>query len=231
MANGAKKYPSIAPSWRRAVARVHPVFAFPPSSAQIIYTTNAIESLNRVQSEKPQIRAVAFPMLMMLRHKLNLFLAIRSFEKTGRGRQRKWVAARNQFAIPIPKNGSTNEPAKTRMGRPHTQKFRDTPPGGRVLGAVDYTPTPIPAHAGRTSLPYKQSCRRAATWLNGLRWIILTLVGRCGPRNAQCPRSQMASGTVPAVGERATEQRSKTSGAIVHRGADYHRATIQSRKA
>ncbi|WP_268895793.1 transposase, partial [Sulfitobacter sediminilitoris] len=41
-------YPSIAPSWRRAWQEVIPFFAFPPAVRKIIYTTNAIESLNRV---------------------------------------------------------------------------------------------------------------------------------------------------------------------------------------
>ena len=47
-AEWGQKYPSIAPSWRRAWQEVIPFFAFPPSVRKIIYTTNAIESLNRV---------------------------------------------------------------------------------------------------------------------------------------------------------------------------------------
>jgi len=43
-----QKYPSIAPSWRRAWQEHIPLFAFPPALRKIIYTTNAIESLNRV---------------------------------------------------------------------------------------------------------------------------------------------------------------------------------------
>jgi hypothetical protein len=35
------KYPSIAPSWRRAWQEVIPFFAFPPAVRKIIYTTNA----------------------------------------------------------------------------------------------------------------------------------------------------------------------------------------------
>ena len=48
-----------------------PFFAFDPAIRKIIYTTNAIESLNRV---------------------------IRKFEKGGRN-VREWFAARNHFAI------------------------------------------------------------------------------------------------------------------------------------
>ena len=37
----------IAPMWRRAWAYVVPFFAFPPAIRKMIYTTNAVESLNR----------------------------------------------------------------------------------------------------------------------------------------------------------------------------------------
>jgi Transposase, Mutator family len=45
------KYASIAPAWRRAWEEVTPFFAFPPAVRKIIYTTNAIESLNRMRRE------------------------------------------------------------------------------------------------------------------------------------------------------------------------------------
>ncbi len=41
-----KKYPSITQGWRRNWAQVIPFFAFPEAVRRIIYTTNAIESLN-----------------------------------------------------------------------------------------------------------------------------------------------------------------------------------------
>jgi putative transposase len=44
----SQKYPSIAPSWRRAWQEFILFFAFPPAVRKIIYTTNAIESLNSV---------------------------------------------------------------------------------------------------------------------------------------------------------------------------------------
>ena len=43
----AKRYPMIAPMWRRAWVYVTPFFAFPPEIRKMIYTTNAVESLNR----------------------------------------------------------------------------------------------------------------------------------------------------------------------------------------
>ena len=62
---------------------------------KIIYTTNAIESLNRV-IRKPTKTRGSFP-TDDAATKL-IYLAIRSFEKAGRC-VREWVAARNQFAI------------------------------------------------------------------------------------------------------------------------------------
>ena len=77
---------------------VIPFFAFPPAVRKIIYTTNAIESLNRVIRKTTKTRG-SFP-TDDAATKL-IYLAIRSFEKTGRG-VREWVAARNQFAILYP---------------------------------------------------------------------------------------------------------------------------------
>ncbi len=93
-----QKYPSIVPSWRRAWQEVIPFFAFPPEVRKIIYTTNAIESLNRVIRKTTKTRG-SFP-TDEAATKL-IYLAIRSFEKAGRC-VREWVAARNQFAILYP---------------------------------------------------------------------------------------------------------------------------------
>src|SRR5215467_9705548 len=41
-----RKYPAVAPAWRRQWEQVIPFFAYPPEVRRIIYTTNAIESLN-----------------------------------------------------------------------------------------------------------------------------------------------------------------------------------------
>jgi hypothetical protein len=75
-AGRGRKYPSIAPPWRRAWQDVIPFFAFPPAVRKIIYTTNSIESLNRVISETPKTRG-SFPTDEALT-KL-IYLANRSF--------------------------------------------------------------------------------------------------------------------------------------------------------
>ena len=91
----ARKYASIAPAWRRAWQEVIPFFAFDPAIRKIIYTTNAIESLNRVIRKSIKTRG-SFP-TDDAATKL-IYLAIRNFEKDGRN-VREWFAARNQFAI------------------------------------------------------------------------------------------------------------------------------------
>jgi len=41
-----RKFPTVVAAWRRAWDRVIPFFAFPPEIRRVIYTTNAIESVN-----------------------------------------------------------------------------------------------------------------------------------------------------------------------------------------
>jgi transposase-like protein len=41
-----QKFPTVVAAWRRAWDRVIPFFAFPPAVRRVIYTTNAIESIN-----------------------------------------------------------------------------------------------------------------------------------------------------------------------------------------
>ncbi len=41
-----KQYPTVVAAWRRAWDRVIPFFVFPPAIRKVIYTTNAIESIN-----------------------------------------------------------------------------------------------------------------------------------------------------------------------------------------
>ena len=41
-----RKFPTVVAAWRRAWDKVIPFFAFPPAVRRVIYTTNAIESIN-----------------------------------------------------------------------------------------------------------------------------------------------------------------------------------------
>jgi hypothetical protein len=106
-AEWSQKYPSIVPSWRRAWQEVIPFFAFSPAVRKIIYTTNAIESLNRVIRKTTKIRG-SFP-TDDAATKL-ICLAIRSFEKTA-------TASGNGLphetsSLSYTPNGSINDPSK-----------------------------------------------------------------------------------------------------------------------
>ena len=83
------------PSLAAGMAGGDTVFAFDPAIRKIIYTTNAIESLNRLIRKSIKTRG-SFP-TEEAATKL-IYLAIRNFEKGGRN-VREWYAARNQFAI------------------------------------------------------------------------------------------------------------------------------------
>ena len=55
------RYASIAALWRRQWQQVIPFFAFPAEIRKVIYTTNAVESLN-MSLRKRSSRAWLFPM-------------------------------------------------------------------------------------------------------------------------------------------------------------------------
>lgn len=92
---GARDIPAIAPARRLAWAEVRPFFAFSAAIRKIIYTTNAVEWLNRMLRKTLKTRGY-FP-TKEAATKL-IFLAIRNFEKGGRA-VREGVVARNQLAI------------------------------------------------------------------------------------------------------------------------------------
>jgi putative transposase len=90
-----RQYPAIGQSWRRSWEHVIPLFSFPPDIRRIMYTTNAIESLNRSLRKIIKTRG-SFPneeAAMKL-----LYLAI---TKSGIHWKRPvaWTAAMGQFAI------------------------------------------------------------------------------------------------------------------------------------
>ena len=91
-----KKYPAIAPLWRRQWEQVIPFFAFPPEVRRIIYTTNAIESLN--STLRTAIRSRGHFPTDEAALKL-LYLVLRGVSKDWKNAQREWTAAMTQFAI------------------------------------------------------------------------------------------------------------------------------------
>lgn len=90
------RYPMIVKSWRSRWEEVIPFLSFPPALRRAIYTTNAIEALNR-QLRKVLKTKGALPndeAALKL-----LYLAIRNAKKTWGRRHYTWNQALLQFAI------------------------------------------------------------------------------------------------------------------------------------
>ena len=89
------KFPTVVASWRRAWDRVIPFFAFPPEVRKVIYTTNAIESVNarlrkiiKTRGHFPSDDAAT---------KL-IWLALRNITADWGRAANTWKVAMNQFA-------------------------------------------------------------------------------------------------------------------------------------
>src|ERR1039457_282684 len=91
-----KSHPTISQSWRRNWAQVIPFFAYPADIRKVIYTTNAIESLNMSLRKVTKNRG-SFPndeaMLKLL------YLALRNIAKKWTRPIMNWKAAMNRFSI------------------------------------------------------------------------------------------------------------------------------------
>jgi putative transposase len=91
-----QKFPTVVAAWRRAWDKVIPFFAFPPEVRKVIYTTNAIESINarlrkiiKTRGHFPSDDAAT---------KL-IWLALRNITADWGRAAKDWKAAMNQFAI------------------------------------------------------------------------------------------------------------------------------------
>ena len=91
-----QKFPTVVSAWRRAWDKVIPFFAFPPEVRRVIYTTNAIESVNarlrkiiKTRGHFPSDDAAT---------KL-IWLALRNITQDWGRAGHNWKAAMNQFAI------------------------------------------------------------------------------------------------------------------------------------
>ena len=90
-----KRFPTVAASWRRVWDKVIPFFAFPPEVRRVIYTTNAIESVNarlrkiiKTRGHFPSDDAAT---------KL-IWLALRNITADWSRAAQHWKTAMNQFA-------------------------------------------------------------------------------------------------------------------------------------
>ena len=93
------KYPAIVKLWEKAWAEFVPFLSFHPEIRTVIYTTNAIESLNARFRRSVKARG-HFPNEQAALK--CLYLTIISLDPTGRGRQRwnnRWKAALNAFSV------------------------------------------------------------------------------------------------------------------------------------
>lgn len=90
------QYSAIAPAWQKNWARLTPFFDYPPAIRKVVYTTNAIESLNYSLRKVIKGRG-AFPHDDAIR-KL-LYLGLRNVAKKWTMPIRDWKAALNQFII------------------------------------------------------------------------------------------------------------------------------------
>jgi putative transposase len=91
-----RKFPTVVAAWRRVWDKVIPFFAFPPEVRRVIYTTNAIESVNarlrkilKTRGHFPSDDAAT---------KL-IWLALRNITADWARASPHWKAAMNQFAI------------------------------------------------------------------------------------------------------------------------------------
>jgi putative transposase len=91
-----RKFPTVVSAWRRAWDKVIPFFAFPPEVRRVIYTTNAIESINarlrkiiKTRGHFPSDDAAT---------KL-IWLALRNITEDWGRAAHNWKSAMNQFAI------------------------------------------------------------------------------------------------------------------------------------
>jgi len=91
-----RKFPTVVSAWRRAWDRVIPFFAFPPEIRRVIYTTNAIESVNARLRKIIKTRG-HFP-TDDAANKL-IWLALRNITTDWGKAAHNWKEAMNQFAI------------------------------------------------------------------------------------------------------------------------------------
>lgn len=90
------RFPSIARSWRSNWTNIIPFFSYPPAIRKVIYTTNAIESM-QAQLRKVTRNRGAFPNAESVRK--ILYLAITRISKRWKRPIRDWVAALNHFTV------------------------------------------------------------------------------------------------------------------------------------
>jgi putative transposase len=96
------RYPGIVRLWENAWAEFVPFLSFEPEIREVIYTTNAIESINARIRKAVKARG-HFPTEQAALK--CVYMALMSLDPTGRGRQRwsnRWKPALNAFTVAFP---------------------------------------------------------------------------------------------------------------------------------
>jgi transposase-like protein len=96
------RYPAIVKLWENAWAEFVPFLSFDPEVRAVIYTTNAIESINARIRKAVKARGHFPTETAALKC---VYLALMSLDPTGKGRQRwmnRWKPALNAFTIAFP---------------------------------------------------------------------------------------------------------------------------------
>lgn len=91
-----EKFPRIAPSWRANWGRLSVFFDYPPEIRRVIYTTNAVESLN-ASLQKVLRQRKAFPNDEAILKVL--YLALHNVARNWKRPVHNWKQALNQFSI------------------------------------------------------------------------------------------------------------------------------------
>lgn len=90
------RFPQIARSWRSCWMNIIPFFGYPPEIRKVIYTTNAIESM-QAQLRKVTRNRGSFPTADSVRKVI--YLALQRISQKWKRPIKDWVAALNHFSI------------------------------------------------------------------------------------------------------------------------------------
>lgn len=92
----APRFPSIAKSWRANWVNLIPFYSYPPEIRKVIYTTNAIESMQSSLRKMTRQRG-SFPNVESVRKVV--YLALQRISKRWQRPVLDWVAALNHFSV------------------------------------------------------------------------------------------------------------------------------------
>ena len=176
-----RKYATIAPLWRRQWDQVIPFFAFPPEVRRIIYTTNAIESLNSTLHSAVRSRG-HFP-TDEAAVKL-LYLVLRNVAKDWKNAQLEWTAAMTQFAIMIADRFSAETRDQAKPTRHTRFRIGSCVDEKSQIQALDRSQAVFPMRPGQAERRSHDYTRHGTTSLFAALDIATgTVIGQCYPRH------------------------------------------------